>query len=126
MTKKEVKERIQNINWRDDDEDIYKKIVSIVEDYQTSGEDNKLEGVLDNYLDESAAIDYIQKIAFDEGVEAVHECVDNICNFTHVYHKDAWGYLEDADLDSLCDEILDLLGLDRYSDDDEEDDEEDD
>ena len=121
MTKKEVKERIQNINWRDDDEDIYKKIVKIVEDYQTSGEDSKLDYVLKDYMTEEDAIDYLREVAYDNGVEGVHDCTDRVIPFTKVYHKDSFGCLEDADLDSLCDEILDLLGLDRYSDDDEDD-----
>lgn len=120
MTKKEVKERIQNINWRDDDEDIYKKIEEIVTEYQDSGEDGKLNYVLGDYLTEEEAIDYIREVAYDNGIEGVYDCIDNISNFTHVYHKDTWGCLEEADLDSLCDEILDLLGLDRYGDDDEE------
>ena len=121
MTKQDVKKKIQNLDRKADDRDIYKDIVAIVEEYQYEGEDNKLNDVLDDYMEEPEAIDYIQDVAFDDGVEAVHDCLEHICNFTGVYKKNAWECLEDANLDDLCDEILSLLGLSRYDDGEEDD-----
>lgn len=120
MTKQEVKTKIQNLNWKQDDRDIYNDIKAIVTEYQNTGEDNKLDDVLNDYMDEPEAIDFIRDVAFDEGVEAVRNCINYICRFTGVYKKNAWEYLEDADLDDLCDEILRLLGLDRYEEEDDD------
>ena len=122
MTRKEcIKEILNNVYGRTA-EDLFLKLCNVVSDYQMDGEDNCLDGVLDEYMDESEACEYVQHWLDESDLCTASKCTRDLQQFNGVYRRDGYGWLEDVDydeIDGLRDEVLERLGYDPEEEDEE-------
>ncbi len=123
MTRKEcIKEILDNVYGRYPD-DMFTRLFNIVSDYQMEGEDNCLDGVLDDYMDETDACEYVKCMLDNDDLCTASKCIRDLHRFTGVYRRDGYGWLDDVDydeIDGLRDAVLELLGYDPETDDEED------
>lgn len=125
MTKTECIKEIKDKVYGRYVDDMFLRLFNIVSDYQMNGEDSCLDGILDDYMDESNACEYVKQMLDNDDLCIASKCIRDLQRFSGVYRVDGYGWLEDVDyneIENLRDEILEHLGYDAENDDDEDND----
>ena len=91
MTKNECIKEIKNNVYGRTAEDLFIKLFNVVSNYQIDGEDNCLDGVLDEYMDEEEACEYMKIAASAGDEESQNWCYENGVDFESDDDYESYG-----------------------------------
>ena len=123
--KKDLKEALENLDWRRSYCDVYEEIYKAAQDYASETMDYCLDECFEDFVSADVAEDMAKEKIEDGGLYAIY-CFLGDVNGCHDYYRiDGYGNLAEIDKDDLEYLIDDILDTIDANDEDEEDSDED-